>query len=64
MKRLLAVFMLFSLSFSLLFASGSKEASETKTALLGEEPVTIVFWHCASDESGVFIDKFIDTFNK
>lgn len=64
MKRLLAVFMLFSLSFSLLFASGSKEASETKTALLGEEPVTIVFWHCASDESGVLMDKFIETFNK
>lgn len=39
-------------------------AEETQPAeLLGSEPVTITFWHSASDEAGVLMDKYISDFN-
>lgn len=48
----------------------TEEVKETETAqaaaesLLGTQDVTITFWHCASDEAGILMDKYIDEFNK
>lgn len=41
------------------------EAPEETAAgsLLGSEPVTITFWHSASDEAGVLMDKYVSDFN-
>ena len=41
--------------------TGDVEGGES---LLGTEPVTITFWHCASDEAGVLMDKYIQDFNE
>ncbi len=42
-------------------------ATETEATqpenLLGTQPVTITFWHCASDEAGTLMDKYIEEFN-
>lgn len=32
-------------------------------SLLGTQDVAITFWHCASDEAGVLMDKYIEEFN-
>lgn len=37
--------------------------TEDHTCLLGTQDVTITFWHCASDEAGVLMDKYISEFN-
>lgn len=37
---------------------------ESGESLLGTEPVTITFWHCASDEAGVLMDQYIQDFNE
>lgn len=57
-------------------AETTQPAGETQTAqqnteapqkpaqsLLGTQDVTITFWHCASDEAGVLMDKYIADFN-
>ena len=64
MKKLFVVLLSLFLSFSLLFASGAKEESVKNEGKLGDEPVTITFWHSASDEAGVLMDKFINSFNE
>ncbi|MGI5888924.1 MAG: extracellular solute-binding protein [Oscillospiraceae bacterium] len=38
-------------------------SSSSVSSLLGSEPVEITFWHSASDEAGVLMDKFIEDFN-
>lgn len=44
---------------------GETPAEETagNESLLGTEPVTITFWHSASDEAGVLMDKYVSDFN-
>ena len=44
---------------------GETPAEETAgtESLLGTEPVTITFWHSASDEAGVLMDKYVSDFN-
>ena len=43
------------------------EAVPTEAApaesLLGTQDVTITFWHCASDEAGILMEKYINEFN-
>ena len=36
---------------------------EPAGSLLGTQDVTITFWHCASDDAGVLMDKYIEDFN-
>ena len=64
MKKLFVVLLSLFLSFSFLFAGGAKEEAVKEEVKLGDEPVTITFWHSASDEAGVLMDKFIKTFNE
>ncbi|MBR6085046.1 MAG: extracellular solute-binding protein [Spirochaetales bacterium] len=65
MKKLLFVICVVLVSASMLFASGAAEQKkeETKVAL-GSAPVTITFWHCASDDAGVLMDKYVKEFNE
>ena len=64
MKKLLMVMMLTASLLAALFASGTTETSKSSDVALGSDPVTITFWHCASDEAGVLMDKFISSFNE
>lgn len=41
----------------------TEETQEPAESLLGTEDVTITFWHCASDEAGILMDKYIEEFN-
>ena len=61
-KKLIAVLLIAALALTFAFASGKQETSSG--AALGSEPVTITFWHCASDEDGVLMDKYIKEFNE
>ena len=65
MKKLLFVICVVLVSAGMLFAAGASEQKkeETKVAL-GSAPVTITFWHCASDDAGVLMDKYIKEFNE
>ena len=65
MKKLLSVICVVLVSAGMLFAAGASEQKkeETKVAL-GSAPVTITFWHCASDDAGVLMDKYIKEFNE
>ncbi|MEL7609675.1 MAG: extracellular solute-binding protein [Bacillota bacterium] len=40
------------------------DVPEKPESLLGTKDVTINFWHCASDEAGVLMDKYIKEFNE
>lgn len=40
-----------------------EEPVSPQESVLGTEPVEITFWHCASDEAGVLMDKYISDFN-
>ena len=64
MKKLLMAMTIAVAVLTALFANGSTETTTTKNVELGSEPVTITFWHCASDEAGVFMDKYIKEFNE
>lgn len=76
-RTLLAMTMAFMMLF--LTACGSKTTEEKNTeedkkeeqseegpaeSLLGTEDVEITFWHCASDDAGVLMDKYVSDFNK
>ena len=39
------------------------EAPTEAASLLGTQPVEIVFWHSASDEAGLLMEKYINDFN-
>lgn len=43
---------------------GDTTTPEPAESLLGTKDVTITFWHCASDEAGVLMDKYIKEFNE
>ena len=61
MKKLLSVVLALLLVLPI-FANGrSEEVKEEKK--LGDENVTIRFWHSASDDAGVFLDKAVEEFN-
>ena len=40
------------------------EAPAAPASLLGTKPVEILFWHCASDDAGPLMEKYIEEFNK
>lgn len=63
MKKIASTMLLLALSLTLVFAQGSQEKA-TSSQELGSEPVTITFWHCASDDAGVLMDKYIKDFNE
>ena len=63
MKKFISLLLFSLLILSLVFSSGAKEKS-TEVKALGSEPVTITFWHSASDEAGVLMDEFVRTFNE
>ncbi len=63
MKKIASTMLLLALSLSLVFAQGSQEKASPSVEL-GSEPVTITFWHCASDDAGLLMDKYIKDFNE
>ena len=76
MKKMLSLLLALALVFSLAAcgstgapapaeptAAPAKEETAPVENLLGTQPVTITFWHCASDEAGVLMDKYIEEFN-
>lgn len=63
MKKIASTMLLLALSLTLVFAQGSQEKA-TSSQELGSEPVTITFWHCASDDAGLLMDKYIKDFNE
>ncbi len=63
MKKIASTMLLLALSLSLVFAQGSQEKASSSVEL-GSEPVTITFWHCASDDAGLLMDKYIKDFNE
>lgn len=73
MKKFLALFMTLVLAFALTACGANKSGDDGKQddkrpeavkSLLGTEDVTITFWHCASDEAGVLMDKYVKEFNE
>lgn len=65
MKKLSIAILISLLALSLAFAGGSAESTaKNEGVTLGSEPVTINFWHCASDDAGVLMDKYIKEFNE
>lgn len=46
------------------FAAGQKEPTQVEQVALGSKPVTITFWHCASDDAGLLVDKYIKEYNQ
>ena len=76
MKKMLSLLLALALVFSLAAcgstgapapaeptAAPAEEEAAPVESLLGTQPVTITFWHCASDEAGVLMDKYIEEFN-
>ena len=76
MKKMLSLLLALALVFSLAACGSTGEATPAEPtaapaeeeaapveSLLGTQPVTITFWHCASDEAGVLMDKYIEEFN-
>lgn len=41
-----------------------EEAQQPTETMLGTQDVTITFWHSASDEAGVLMDKYVREFNE
>ncbi len=74
MKRFLALFMTLVLTFALTACGTGKGGNDGEKpdekkpgavkSLLGTEDVKITFWHCASDEAGVLMDKYVKDFNE
>lgn len=75
MKKFLVIVLTLAMVLSLAACGGEGETTapstkETETvsgpkaSLLGTQDVTITFWHCASDEAGVLMDKYIKEFNE
>ncbi|MCF0237769.1 MAG: extracellular solute-binding protein [Sphaerochaetaceae bacterium] len=63
MKKAVLVMLLSFIMVSMVFATGSTE-TKAQDVELGSQPVTIKFWHCASEEAGVLVDKYIKEFNE
>ena len=43
--------------------AATEAPTEAPKSLLGTQPVEIVFWHCASDDAGPLMEKYIADFN-
>ena len=78
MKKLIAMLLALVMVLSLAACGGSEpapaateapaapaatEAPAAPAEKLGSKPVEIVFWHCASDDVGPLMDKYIADFN-
>ena len=78
MKKLIAMLLALVMVLSLAACGGSEPApaateapaapaapaaTEAPAEKLGSKPVEIVFWHCASDDVGPLMDKYIADFN-
>ena len=65
MKRTLIALLASLMVLSSVFAGGAAEqAATTQDVALGSQAVEITFWHSASDEAGVLMDKYIKAFNE
>lgn len=64
MKKSISLLLVLVVAVSMVFAGGSSESAKTADVELGSQPVTINFWHCASDDAGVLMDKYIKEFNE
>ena len=65
MKRTLIALLASLMVLSSVFAGGAAEqTAATQDVALGSQAVEITFWHSASDEAGVLMDKYIKTFNE
>ena len=65
MKRTLIALLASLMVLSSVFAGGAAEqTASTQDVALGSQAVEITFWHSASDEAGVLMDKYIKTFNE
>lgn len=79
MKKIFLILMAVSLLLSLAACGGGADRAQataqaplqttenpqqTTGPELGSQPVTITFWHCASDEAGILMDKYIEEFNR
>jgi sn-glycerol 3-phosphate transport system substrate-binding protein len=63
MKKLIALLLTIAMVCSLAVCGTAAEGA-AQESLLGTEDVTITFWHCASEEAGVLLDKYIKEFNE
>ena len=65
MKRTLIALLASLMVLSSVFAGGAAEqTASTQDVALGSQAVEITFWHSASDEAGVLMDKYIKAFNE
>lgn len=74
MKKFLALILALILAFSLTACGTQKDGDNSNgegekepgkvESLLGTQDVEITFWHCASDEAGVLMDKYVKEFNE
>lgn len=79
MKKLISLLMAAVMVLSLAACGSSEKTTATEAAteaaetvveaaevqsLLGTQDVTINFWHCASDEAGVLMEKYIKEYNE
>ncbi len=64
MKKCVLVILTVLFALTVVFAGGEKETVQVEKVVLGSQPVTITFWHCASDDAGLLVDKYIKEFNE
>ena len=69
MKRILLLLCLLLAVFAFAACENGEDLSDTEntdTSMveLGDTPVTITFWHCASEEAGVLLEGYIQQFNE
>ncbi len=63
MKKLLLVLLALCFTMTAAFAAAQTETAQPAQAALGSQPVAITFWHSASDDAGLLVDKYIKEFN-
>ncbi len=75
MKKFFSIVLVLAMALGL-FACGGKHDQDPEArqpepqepegfvSKLGSEPVSITFWHCASDAQGQLMDKYIEEYNK
>ncbi|MDD4083173.1 MAG: extracellular solute-binding protein [Sphaerochaetaceae bacterium] len=65
MKKKFLVLLAILCVLTALFAVGEEETAQVEQQVtLGSQPVTITFWHSASDDAGLLVDKYIKDFNE
>ena len=63
MKKSLLVLLTVFFALTAVFAGAEKEIAPVEKVALGSQPITITFWHSASDDAGLLVDKYIKEFN-